>query len=505
MRIAFRVDASNRIGTGHFIRCITLAKALKNSGAQIRFVSRKLPDYLKDMLLSQGYEFMRLQSIASDSVPLDLAHAHWLGTSQDIDAQCTVKALSDQTWDWLIVDHYSLDVRWEHTLRQVAKNIFVIDDIADRQHDCDVLLDQNFYGKMDTRYIGKVPVHCRLLLGPHYALLRDEFRQLREQAELRTGPINRVLVSFGGVDADNYTGSAIEALSNLGLEELHVDVVVGMLNPHRKQIELACASHQFNFHFQTNRMAELMVAADLAIGGGGSTIWESCCLGLPTLAICTADNQVMQVAGAASEGFLYAPELKGDMVQAIIRHLRALLENNHLRRAMSCDAMQAADGRGVLRVLRVLGCSAIKIRVVCRDDMERLFEWRNHPSIRATSRNHEIINWEDHQKWFVATLASPNSSLLIGVRGGVPVGVVRFDIQDNLAEVSLYVVPYIKESGLGCDLLLSAERWFFDNQPGIVKIRAQVLARNERSHRLFLGAGYQVDSTCYSKGLHQND
>ena len=181
MNIAFRVDASTQIGTGHFMRCLTLADALKQHGAKIRFASRHMPEYLRDMLVVKGHEFMLLDSSPSDAISDGLSHANWLGTSQHADAQDTVQALSGQTWDWLIVDHYALDARWESALRQTAKNIFVIDDIADRQHDCDVLLDQNLYADMDSRYTGKVPAHCQLLLGPRYALLRDEFRQLREQ------------------------------------------------------------------------------------------------------------------------------------------------------------------------------------------------------------------------------------------------------------------------------------------------------------------------------------
>ena len=239
MKIAFRVDASSQIGTGHFMRCLTLADALKQRDAQIRFISRHLPEHLRDMLAAKALQFMPLNSSSIESISDDLAQSHWLGTSQHVDAQDTIQALSDQTWDWLVVDHYALDARWESVLRQTAKKTLVIDDIADRQHDCDVLLDQNFYADMQTRYTGKVPEHCQLLLGPRYALLREEFRQLREQITPRTGPVKRVLVFFGGVDADNYTARAIKALANIGSHDLKVDVVLGAQHPHREQIELA--------------------------------------------------------------------------------------------------------------------------------------------------------------------------------------------------------------------------------------------------------------------------
>lgn len=502
MRIAIRVDASSQIGTGHFMRCLTLADTLKQRGAQIRFISRHLPEHLRGMLAAKGYEFMLLNSSPSEAISDGLSHAHWLDTSQHADAQDTVQALSDQIWDWLVVDHYALDARWESVLRQAAKNILVIDDIADRIHDCDVLLDQNFYADMNTRYTGKVPLHCQLLLGPRYALLREEFRQLREQVKPRTGPVKRILIFFGGVDADNYTGRALEVLVNIGISDLHVDVVIGAQHPFREQLKFACSEHGFFCHVQTKRMAELMAAADLAIGAGGSATWERCCLGLPTLTICVADNQSKQVADAASEGLLYAPELKDELILVVKRHVRALMENGHLRHVISRNGIQAVDGRGVLRVIGNLGCSGIEIRAARHDDSQKLFEWRNHPTVRAVSRSAGMIDWESHERWFASVLSAPDRVLLIGQREGLPVGVVRFDIRGDEAEVSIYLVPGIKQVGQGRDLLQSAERWFAANRPRVCKVCAHVLGGNERSQRLFLGAGYQVESTCYSKRLH---
>lgn len=200
MKIAIRVDATVQIGTGHFMRCLTLSDALRQCGVQIRFVSRHLPEHLRNTLTAKGYDFVPLDGAQNNSI-LDeqLAHAGWLGVSQACDAADSIRALSDETWDWLIVDHYALDARWESMFRQVAKKILVIDDIADREHDCDVLLDQNLYADMETRYIGKVPPQCQLLLGPRFALLRDEFRRLHEQTKPRSGVVKRLLVFLAGL------------------------------------------------------------------------------------------------------------------------------------------------------------------------------------------------------------------------------------------------------------------------------------------------------------------
>jgi UDP-2,4-diacetamido-2,4,6-trideoxy-beta-L-altropyranose hydrolase len=503
LKIAVRVDASSKIGTGHFMRCLTLADALKERGARTRFLSRYLPEHLCSKLVAQGHEYSLLDMPPIEVSQDELAHAAWLGVSQAQDAADCIQALSDENWDWLVVDHYALDTRWESKLRQVAKNILVIDDIADRQHDCDLLLDQNYYADMGTRYVGKIPAHCQLLLGPRYALLRDEFRMLHEQVSPRSGPVRRVLVFFGGVDADNYTGSAIEALSTTNMTGIQVDVVIGAQHPFREQIVAACAQHGFFWHVQTDKMAELMAAADLAIGAGGSACWERCCLGLPALTFCTADNQRQQVSDAAIQGLLYAPEILGDLKQTIQDHFRSLVENGHLRQFISRNSMQMVNGRSALRIVARMGCSGIEIRIATSDDSEKLFNWRNHPSIRAVSRNAEVIAWHDHQKWFASVLADEKKILLIGQEAGRPIGVVRFDMRNgDEAEVSIYLVPEKLSSGLGRNLLHSAELWLVANHSEINKIQAHVLDENKRSQRLFSEAGYRVESTDYSKRLH---
>lgn len=502
MKIAVRVDASSAIGTGHFMRCLALANTLKQQHAQVRFISRHLPDHLRSMLEAMGHEFSLLDSAQGDESLDELAHAHWLGVSQLQDAAESIQALSDITWDWLIVDHYALDSRWETMLRKAARRILVIDDLADRQHDCDLLLDQNLYADMEARYIGKVLPRSQLLLGPRYALLRDEFRQLHEQIKPRIGPVQRILVFFGGIDSDNYTRHAIEALSRIEIAGLLVDVVIGVQHPYGEQIKAACAQHGFTCHVQTDKMAELMVTADMAIGAGGSATWERCCLGLPALAICTAENQRRQLADAARKGLLYSPEIMDSLDGTLQRHARALMENNSLRELISLNSLQMVNGRGVLQVVASMGCADIEMRMARLEDSEQLFRWRNHPSIREVSRNTDMIEWQDHQKWLAAVLADPNRILLIGQSAGESVGVIRFDVQNDVAEISIYLVPEKTSSGMGRYLLHSAEQWLVSRHPEMRRICAHVLGKNERSQRLFSGAGYQIESACYSKTLH---
>lgn len=327
--IAIRTDATRQIGTGHFMRCLTLADALKHSGAQIRFISRDLPSHLREMLAAKGMELVPLESGFGASAFDDLAHSHWLGTNQASDAQATIRALSGRSWDWLVVDHYALDARWETALRSTAKRILVIDDLADRQHDCDVLLDQNYYENQEVRYDGLLPSKCTTLLGVNYLLLRPEFADARKRIKSRDGTIRRILVFFGGVDSANQTQKTLNAFRLLSQpNDIVVDVVVGADNPVRYEIQGLCNQlPNANFHCQISNMAELILGADIGIGAGGVAMWERAYLGLPTITIVIAANQVRTTEDFAKTGAIEylgrAEHLSSeDYTRAIIRLMR---------------------------------------------------------------------------------------------------------------------------------------------------------------------------------------
>jgi UDP-2,4-diacetamido-2,4,6-trideoxy-beta-L-altropyranose hydrolase len=500
MNVAFRVDASPAIGTGHFMRCLSLADGLVRSGAHVRFMSRPLPDGLRAMLTDRSLDFAPL-AFTGDRVVPD-GPAPWPDAAQAADAEAASTALSLLPWDWLVVDHYGLDERWERSMRRSAARLLVIDDLADRRHDCDVLLDQNAYPVEGQRYAALVPSACLMLEGPRYALLRDEFAHARERASPRTGSVRRVLVSFGGVDAENHTSVAIEALLNCegGFD---VDVVVGAHHSWLADIQLRCDRAGFACHVQTNRMAELMAVADLAIGAGGITTWERCCMGLPSLVTSIAANQDGVIEGAAQLGLVYAP---GGPVtpSSLAIQLQELLDNVRLREMMSRNGMQVVDGRGVDRVVRVIDQASVAMREAQDGDARALFEWRNHESVRNMSRRSDPISWTDHQAWFSAVLEDPNQVLLIGERDGCPVGVVRFDVHGDQGEVSIYRVPGSDQKTRGVSLLLAAEARFRAMRPAVAALTAEVLDGNHASHRLFRSTGYERHSAVYRKQLHRS-
>ena len=363
MRIAFRTDASVQIGTGHVMRCLSLAKALREKGAICRFICRDHPGNLLDFIRQQGFEAEALpmpedqQPLGETEVPA-LAHAAWLGCDWTTDVAQTKAALGGTAVDWLIVDHYALDARWERALAENYCRLMVIDDLADRPHECDLLLDQNL-GRTQDDYNGLLPARTATLIGPHYALLRPEFAQLRiESLARRAKPqLKQLLITMGGVDKDNATGRVLDALRSCVLPpDLQITVVMGPHAPWLKKVQEQAAQMPWPTQILAgvNDMARLMTGSDLAIGAAGGTAWERCCLGLPALVVVLAANQragavALHKAGAAIA--LQSPgEIPHVMQNKLLDGAVALLQQ------MSLSAARLTAGKGVCQITERLMC-----------------------------------------------------------------------------------------------------------------------------------------------------
>jgi len=360
MVIVIRADASTAIGMGHIQRCLTLADALRKQGATVIFICRELLAHSCNLIEEKGYRVYRLPFAESTGSTgrQSLQHAHWLGVDWKTDAEQVTLALSaqDRKVDLLIVDHYALDERWEQYVRPYVDKIMVIDDLADRAHDCDLLLDQNLYENAELRYKGLVPDHCRTLLGPKHALLRPEFKEARRNLRVRNGDIGRILIFFGGGDPTNETSKALEAMRLLDHPDIAVDVIAGSASPYKEQIQQLCASmSNTTFHYQINNMAQLMARSDLAIGAGGTTTWERCCIGLPALVSAIAFNQIAIAEAAAKSGVcLYLGVSQDVNPQQIQESVEELLKHPNIAVDLSKQAMNLVDGEGVARVSNVL-------------------------------------------------------------------------------------------------------------------------------------------------------
>jgi UDP-2,4-diacetamido-2,4,6-trideoxy-beta-L-altropyranose hydrolase len=302
-KIIIRCDASISIGSGHVIRCRTLARELKRRGAEVSFLCRRQPGDLI-ALLERDFPVIALpeQPLAPcDGLKGRDLYGAWLGCTQEQDAAQCLDALAQvgiKSASWLVTDHYGLDTIWEtHLLAGLTNGsgvpkLFVIDDLADRSHQADLLLDQNYYGNFtDQRYQSLLSTRCCQLLGPSYALLGPEYGQLHSLIPQRT-ELRRILVFFGGVDHLNLTSQAIEALQEPDLEHLAVDIVLGQQSSQWHAVAKLVASRPgTSLHPHLPSLAGLISRADLFIGACGATTWERFCLGCPAITMAIAENQ----------------------------------------------------------------------------------------------------------------------------------------------------------------------------------------------------------------------
>lgn len=355
-KIVFRVDASSQIGTGHVMRCLTLAEGLRASSASCHFICRSHDGHLGERILAKGHELTLLPAPAMEwkRRATKGGHADWLGASWEEDARQTNDALHGKFPDWLIVDHYALDAQWEGALRGTTNRLMAVDDLADRRHDCDLLLDQNWFaGHTAVRYQGLVPSACLTLLGPRYALLNSEYGQLRALMPPRDGRVGRILVFLGGSDPTNETAKVMRALSEPAFAHLLIDVVIGVNHPDPDGVQATALEHPaVTVHRELPSLAGLMARADLMVGAGGSTTWERMSLGLPCVVISIASNQTPTNVALAEAGLI---EFVGEMevlnasdIAAAIK--RCLLSCSALReRSAMMQALVSVDGVAQVR------------------------------------------------------------------------------------------------------------------------------------------------------------
>jgi UDP-2,4-diacetamido-2,4,6-trideoxy-beta-L-altropyranose hydrolase len=367
--IVFRVDASTEIGIGHVMRCLTLAEALRLEGEDCRFVCREHKGNLFEKIQQKGFTLHKLASprqkpLVPESLgPTDPSYSSWLGVEQATDAGETIDALGGNFPDWVVVDHYALDAQWENILRPTCGKILVIDDLANRAHNCDVLLDQNIASKQ-VDYLELVPSDCEIMAGPEYSLLRPEFLAKRTYSLSRrnTSELKHVLINLGGVDKNNITERVLDALVNCWLPQAtRITIVMGGKAPWLLQVQKKAALLPWKSEVKVNveDMASLMADSDLAIGAAGSTSWERCCLGLPSIIVVIAPNQEQIAKGLEEVGAVKVVQLS--KLDSSIKEIFLEIESSELMLSdMGIAAAKITVGDGVHLVLKsVFNCGSV--------------------------------------------------------------------------------------------------------------------------------------------------
>ncbi|WP_352309721.1 UDP-2,4-diacetamido-2,4,6-trideoxy-beta-L-altropyranose hydrolase [Psychrobacter sp. W2-37-MNA-CIBAN-0211] len=351
--IGFRVDVAEHIGTGHLQRCLTLAREFRKISISSIFFVREYDKELLSLITISDFIYHVIGYSSLENISED--HSYWLGVSQEQDAQEFIYAVSEQPIDMIIIDHYSLDSVWEDMVKDtVSLPVAVIDDLENRKHTCDLLIDQNYWPNPNSRYDGLVSSHCLRLLGPKYALLRDEFISLREpKMQKSSNKLETVLVNFGGVGNLRVWKSFLPALVKCHKFNFHV--ITGKLSSedfHYCENIVKQSKHIF-LEEKTDQMSYLMKSSDFALGACGSTVWERFCLGLNSALIDVADNQKDLVSYLHERNLIdYLGSLDNITVNSISKYLTDLSMNSLKYQKRRKEIMQLVDGMGADRVAK---------------------------------------------------------------------------------------------------------------------------------------------------------
>lgn len=506
--IAIRVDASPLIGLGHLQRCLSLAHALRDAGAEVVFICRALGLDLGPRVQAAGFG-LRLLAMPgdADSPKTDNAddtahhtqpaHAAWLGVHWQRDASDTLAALQDLRPQWMVVDHYGIAASWHQAVAAASgARIAVVDDLADRPLAATLLIDHNLAAPDHRhKYQACIGADTVLLGGPRFALLGPAYATAprhRFHAQVRS-----IGIFMGGADAANLSALALLACREQAGFDGAIEIVTTGANPHLAALQaLAAQWPGTQLTLDQPDLAAFFARHDLQIGAGGGATWERCCIGAPSLLLQAAPNQravlpLLQARGAVATLPAGAPLDRA----ALAAQLQALLATPGLRRSLSERAQGLVDGRGAQRAaLRMLAPGAVTTRQAAPADRDLLLAWRNHAATRAASRNDAPIAPADHARWFDRVLADPQRLLLVGQMGRIDIGCVRFDADAaGRAEVSIYLDPALIGLGLGTCLLLAAEAQWRAMHAHSVQFVATVLPHNPASARLFAACGYQHD------------
>lgn len=467
MNILLRADASAKTGGGHMGRCIALAQELGARGNLVEFATRA-DDRLGTSMLTRAEIPFRILDCNDD----------WQS-----DAKATRETA--QASDWVVVDHYGLDDRWETQIKESGSKILVIDDLASRRHDCDILVDAGRAPGSDA-YRDLLPPASAVLLGPRYSILRREFRERQRRAP-RTRKKN-ILVFFGSVDGSELTIPVLEALDGVDHRaSLNVHVVVTDANPRRRQVR------QFEgviVHENVPSMATVLGDMDMAIGAAGLSMWERCRMGIPSLTIAVNDNQKPGLEIAASAGAIVPLALEDARSSRILHEtVSAFVANRSALEAAGSSARQLVDGKGAVRIASL--CGSAKLRRALREDCRLIWNWANDSLVRQMAFNTAPIPYERHIEWYDARLNCASAFIRIAEIDGDPAGQIRFEfIEDEKGWlVDISVARKFRGRGLGLELLqkalLELRRDFAD-----ARAVARVKKANRNSIRLFESAGF---------------
>lgn len=480
--LLIRADASIAMGTGHVMRCLALAQAWQDAGGRVVFAMAQSTESVRERLANESCDMLAVSSA--------------IGSTEDL--QQAAAFAREHSCEWVVVDGYLFGADYQKGLKAASQKVLFLDDYGHAQrYSAEVVLNQNLSASAEL--YSHRECQTRLLLGPKYALLRREFNAWRDWERAISSNCCRVLVAMGGSDERNVTATVIEGLRLTALKELEVTVLVGGSNPHLRGLQDMVAGSPLKMRLlkDVSNVGELMADADFAISAAGTTCWELCLLGLPSLLINVADNQTTVARELHNRGC--AIHVGHDIAaENIAENIKRLSNDHELRQSLSRRSQQLVDGKGATRVVSALrGVQSLRLRRAEEKDRHLLWEWANDPEVRTHSFSPDPISWETHVAWFDAKLNAlrrpvPTGMILIAEDGnGSPLGQIRFDLRpDGEWEVSVSLDQKMRGRGLAAELIESGVRQVLTNHPG-ARIHAFIKPENTASVKAFQRAAFR--------------
>jgi len=477
LSLVIRADASATMGTGHLMRCLALAQAWQACGGIVTFVS-DLPCALHQRLVAEGMSVLPMTALRG---------------SQE-DARELVAVAEKLETPYAVVDGYHFGAGYQRWLKDAELRVLFLDDYGHASDYCaDWVLNQNITAN-ESLYVNRAP-DTRLLLGTRYALLRREFRSWRDWQRTTPDVARKLIVTLGGSDPNNGTLKVLQALRELHIDDLEVTAVVGGANPHLSELQAEAdhSPHSVRLMHNVTDMPSIMAWADIAVSGGGSTVWELAYMGLPTVVIVLAQNQAQTAAGLSEARLM----LSAGWHEAVSpSHLATILHE------LACDASKRAllsrrsreqiDSRGACRIVGAMHSPYLRLRLAKAEDCQMVFRWANDPEVRQASFSSEVVPWEAHVAWFRGQLQNDgNLYFVVETETGRPIGQVRFALTRGEATVSTSLDSTARAKGFGSAAIALASRHVME-QSGVKLIHAYIKPGNSLSQQAFARAGYTL-------------
>ena len=489
--IVFRVDSSFKIGNGHLSRCANLADEITAAGNKVFFIT-KMEVGSAHGILKNRYPIYFLKNYSKENDIDDKK------SSELYDAKQTIKILKKKNFFSLIVDNYDLGYKWEKTIKPYVNNLIAIDDLANRKHDCDMLLDQNWFEKPYQRYSSLIPQTCSLLLGPSFSLLNANFSRKKRLAlkSLENQSPKNLFIFFGGSDPYGLTLTCLMAIfDSKYFMKINIDVVVGSNNKDIVKIENFCKDKtNLRLHKQIDNIYDVMLGADLAIGAAGVNTWERISFGIYTIVISFSENHKEILKKIIDNNLIcYLGHYNQVSKKHITKNLEDKLENissikNHMKTFFSL-----VDGKGAFRASEWIAGNLLKnswsARPATIDDSDILWMWVNDPDVRKNAINKKKIPKKEHDDWFKKILHNKFSIIYIILIDKIPIGQVRFEKKGKFLKIDYSLARHFRGRGIAKKMLNTAIKKL-KNKPNLY---AEVLNDNIPSKKVFLSLGFQIE------------